>query len=281
MRDNVTELQQMEIDELNELYSVLGFDPATMEEGQEIPQRFTINDIEQLNWAFRKIDAYNAKLSAAEALKNAELARINEWFANQSKDLTANINFFEHLIREYGERGRANDSKWKGEKTPYGTLSFTKSQPDWTYADESATIQFLKSDEKLAEHVKTTEAIANKTEIKKVIEIKRNVFVKDGEVVDIAEETPEGWAGMQYMQKIEEVDAERWKALKEIESKLIGELYGNEETGGVWVKIIDLAEDKAVDDVELVDVVAVYAGRVVPGLVITDKPDRINIKGPK
>lgn len=280
MQDNVTALQQLELDELDELYSILGFDPAMAEGGQEVPQRFIVQDLEQLNWAFRKLDAYAAKLANVKALKDAEQKRLDDWFAGETKDITARVEFMERMVREYAERMRKADSKYKGEKTPFGGVSFTKSQPDWVYKDEAATVAFLKADEKLAEHVKTTEAIANKTDIKKVLEIKRNVFLKDGEVVDIAEATPGGWIGMQYAEYWKELSPMEWEeVVKDLPEHAT--ITGDAESGGYLTGIIDISTGEFVGGVELVAIVAVHAGRVVPGVVVSDKPDRINISKPK
>lgn len=283
--NNVTMLEQMEMDELDELFEMLGIenngaDFLTGEVPEEVENRFRIDDVEKLSWTFRKIEAVTAKLNSAKALRDVEIARINEWYNKEAGGLEEKIEFFSRLIREYAERGRLADSKWKGEKTPYGTLSFTKSQPDWTYTNEAETLEFLKADEKLAGHVKVMEAIANKTEIKKVLEVKRNVFVKDGQVVDVAEATPGGWVGMQYAEYWKELTPKEWEdAAKDAPEHAT--VTGDAENGGYLTGIVDISTGEFVEGVELADAVAVYAGKVVPGLTIVDKPDRINIKGAK
>lgn len=281
--NNVTELQQFELDEMDELLDNLGTElnndegVAPEEQVFEVAgQRFAVNDLDGLNWTFRKLDAYAAKLDAAKALRDAELARVNGWFEGQAKSLTAKKELFERLVRDYGERGRANDPNWKGEKTPYGTLSFTKSQPDWIYTDEAAVVSFLKTDEALAAHVKAVEVVADKAKVKTALEVKRNVFVKDGEVVDVAKETPGGWAGMQYVESWREVEPKDWEG-KEVPEGAT--LTGDAESGGYLIGIIDTETGEYVADVQLVAAVAVANGaKVVPGLTITDKPDRINVK---
>lgn len=260
MLSNTTRLQESELEDLQELFDILGVeangeDFLTGEIPLEVSERFAVNDIDTLNWTLRKMSALQAKQAEINALRDAELKRINEWAEKENKSINASLLFFDALVAKYAETRRTEDEKYKGDSTPYGKIKFTKQQPEWKYPNEEETVAFLEQDEELAVHVKTTKAISNKTQIKKVLEIKRNALVKDGQVIDLAQPTDNGWAGMQYAVVKKE----------------------NEVTQ--WLEIIDTETGEMVKDVEFAETVVVAGGiNVVPGVTVFDRPEKITVE---
>lgn len=267
--NNVTRLQEMEIDELNELFHILGVEPGGYDSNGQMPEevttRFTITDLDGLNWAFRKLAALVAKKAEIKGLADAELARIKAWSDKENKGIDANVEFFGFMINEYANKQRAADGKYKGDKTPYGAIKFAKQQPEWTYPNEAETVAFLEQDEALAEHVKIVKTVADKTKIKQALEIKRNVFVRGDKVVDIAQETEGGWSGMQYQERITVVP-----------ETIHGNTPEEDVQAGTYVEIIDMETGEVTKDIEMRDTVVVANGvTIVPGVKTTDRDDKI------
>lgn len=162
-------LQVLEIDELQQ-----------MPEDQR-RERFEIKDLDGVNWAFRKIMAYNSKRAELEALARAEIERIQSWLAQESKQINDGISFFEALLTEYAVIQREVDPKFKA-STPYGKISFRKQQPQWEYQEETV-IQSLK-DAGLNDLIRVKEE-PNKVEIKKSLTVVDGRAVdQDGQIID-------------------------------------------------------------------------------------------------
>jgi len=145
--------------ELDDLSSVIKSEDSAIE-------RFHITDLSSLNWTLRKLSSLDKKRAEEVTLANAELERINVWFARQDITYQASKNFLEGLIREYAGQQRVIDPKWK-QKTPYGVVSFRKQQPKWDYGDEEALVDYMESNglENMVQIKKTP----MKSELKKVL----------------------------------------------------------------------------------------------------------------
>lgn len=143
---------------------------------EEAKQRFAITNMESLNWAFRKLHALKLKESDIQTLAAAEQERIAQWEAKETKEIAQNRAFFESLIAEYASKRRAEDDKFKKEKTPYGTITFVKQLPEYVY-DDATLLNWLEENE-YYDQVKVTKSIASKTELKKLF------TVNNGQLVD-------------------------------------------------------------------------------------------------
>jgi phage host-nuclease inhibitor protein Gam len=138
-------------------------------------ERFQVNNIDQVNWAFRKIAALKAKQAEVKELADGEMHRIMKWFETETAKLNDNISFFEGLLTEYALNQRAADPDFKKASTPYGTVKFRKQPAKWIYDDET-----------LLNSLKTnglTELIRIKEEPNKA-ELKKRLVHGDGIVVD-------------------------------------------------------------------------------------------------
>lgn len=215
--------------------------------------RFKITDVSSLTWAFRKIGALEAQLKVNAEVAEEQRAVINAWEEKESKDLNGSIDFFKHLIREYAEERRNGDEKFKKESTPYGTVSLKAQPPEWTFPDEKEVISFLKENdlETLVKTVPAEEKISNKTEFKKAFDIKQYVYSKNGKIVDQANELG---VGLFYTYMLLETDEEP--------------------------KIVELETGEIAKDVIYHEAVAVerMSEKIVPGVVVTVRPEKVEIK---
>lgn len=166
-------LQIAEIEEMELL--------AEVENATESSFRFTVENLEQVNWAFRKIKAYMEKKAELEVLAKAEIERIQSWLAGEVKQIDNSIGFFEGLLTEYAVKQRELDPKFKC-STPYGKVSFRKQQPKWEYEDE-VVLDSLKASE-LNEYIRVKEEI-NKADLKKAMKVvEGRAVTSDGEIIE-------------------------------------------------------------------------------------------------
>jgi len=161
--------------ELDDLSSVIKSEDSAIE-------RFHITDLSSLNWTLRKLSSLDKKRAEEVTLANAELERINVWFARQDITYQASKNFLEGIIREYAGQQRVIDPKWK-QKTPYGLVSFRKGKK-FNYGDEEKLVKFL-NDNGMGEFVKVVET-PKKAELKKALTITKDgkaIFTSTGEIL--------------------------------------------------------------------------------------------------
>lgn len=126
--------------------SLLAEEIHEVEEIQQY-QQFQITDLDSLNWALRKVHAYDSQLKEIQTVANSERQRINSWEERESKGIKDSIQFFHNLIAEYHSKVLAEDPKKKTLSTPYGKSKSTtsKAQPD--KKDEELLIKFVEENE--------------------------------------------------------------------------------------------------------------------------------------
>lgn len=155
---------------------------------EEEKQGWSVDSLESVNWALRKIAALNKQINENEQLAKEEKNRIEQWEKRENTSHKQSIEFFEQKISEYHRELLADDPKAKI-KTPYGQVSSRKVAAKIEYGDN--TIQELK-ELGLDEYVRVKEEV-NKADLKKVLNITNDlkVVTADGEVLSSAIVTPE------------------------------------------------------------------------------------------
>lgn len=150
---------------------------------EEERQRFQVTDLESLNWTFRKLAAIEAKKSDVNALADAEVRRIEDYRQRELKKLQGDDNYFRGLIGEYAVTQRADNPKFKSEKTPYGSVNFKKQQLKWNY-DDDRLVKWLEENEH-TELIRTKREPI-KTDIKKAFSVTESDAVVDsnGQIVE-------------------------------------------------------------------------------------------------
>ncbi|WP_077369685.1 host-nuclease inhibitor Gam family protein [Anaerosalibacter sp. Marseille-P3206] len=160
--DKMTEMEIMEVENIEE----------------EEKERFKIQDVEQVNWAFRKIKAFQSEINQTNELADKELERIEIWRKKENETARNSIEFFQGLIIEYFAEMKKKDPKYKI-STPYGKVSTRKQQPKWNYDDEKL-VEWLEHYK--PELVRVKKEI-NKTDFKKAVKDEDGfIAIGDGKV---------------------------------------------------------------------------------------------------
>lgn len=164
----------------------------SMEFTEEAKERFKIEDLDQLNWVFRKLRALNAEEKEVKDLAEAERFRIDEWEKSKLTPIQQSKEFFISLIHEYHAEQLKENPKAKTLSTPYGKSKSrtTKEQPDkldedklLAHVKESGQTEYIKESIKWGDYKKSL----------KVAEIDGQKVVVDelGQVVPGATVKPE------------------------------------------------------------------------------------------
>ncbi|WP_242144900.1 MULTISPECIES: host-nuclease inhibitor Gam family protein [unclassified Bacillus cereus group] len=151
---------------------------------QDAEQQFEITDINQLNWAFRKISALKAKEKQVTTLADVERDRINEWEQSELKPIHDSIGFFEWHIKRYHAEQLAADPKQKTISTPYGKSKTRKSKEAPEQQDKSQVLQYVIENE-MDDCLKTEVKWADLKKKLKIVEISGEKIVvdEDGQLV--------------------------------------------------------------------------------------------------
>ncbi|BDR67011.1 phage protein [Clostridium tetani] len=137
---------------------------------------FKITNIDEANWAFRKIRALQEEVKETNLLADKEKERIENWREKEIKTSIDNIEYFEGILTEYYMKLRSEDPKAKL-NTPYGKVTSRKNKK-YNWINEEGLIKYLKENNKKL--IRVREEI-NKIEFKKVY--KNGVNKETGEVL--------------------------------------------------------------------------------------------------
>lgn len=130
----MNELQREELQELAALTS-------------EEKERFRITDLDELNWAFRKLHAIKTAKRTNEQVRDSEINRIEEWFKRVSEPLEADEKHFEYLIQQYHEEQLAHNPNKKSISTPYGKVKSRVSNEQPEKVDENKLLEYVKAND--------------------------------------------------------------------------------------------------------------------------------------
>lgn len=148
-------------------------------QSEEVKERFKIENLDQLNWAFRKLSALESKKKEIQQLAQAEIDRIKSWEEQELKGIQSSYDFFTSLVTEYHFNELQKDPKKKTIATPYGKAKSrtSKEQPEKVNEDlllahvkEAGMDEFIKESVKWGDLKKTL----------KVVEIDGKKVVVDG-----------------------------------------------------------------------------------------------------
>ncbi|PGZ46436.1 hypothetical protein COE56_24850 [Bacillus anthracis] len=147
---------------------------------QDAEQQFEITDINQLNWAFRKLSALKTKEKEINQLANVERDRIAEWEKGELISVHNSITFFESHIQRYHEEQLAADPKQKTISTPYGKSKTRKSKEAPDKANEELLLDYVIQND-LAEFIKNSVKWADLKKTLKIVQIGDEKVVVDGD----------------------------------------------------------------------------------------------------
>lgn len=151
---------------------------------QDAEQQFEITDINQLNWAFRKLSALKSKEKEINQLANVERDRIAEWEKGELISVHNSITFFESHVQRYHAEQLAADPKQKTISTPYGKSKTRKSKEAPDKANEELLLDYVIQND-LAEYIKNSVKWADLKKSLKIVEISGEKVVIDdtGQIV--------------------------------------------------------------------------------------------------
>lgn len=157
-------LENLELEEVNEL--------------KEKEKKFKVTDLSKANWTIRKLKALKKKEEEVKNLAAEEIERINEWKNKELSSIENSQNFFEIALREYYEKEKQKDKKFKL-STPYGTF-YTRARTDKITIDKGKEEDLIRRYEG-TDLVKVKKTI-DTTALKK--KIGENFIEKDGKLYD-------------------------------------------------------------------------------------------------
>jgi hypothetical protein len=133
---------------LDDMYEKIGreFDVARVTDAQDedYKQEFRITDQGGAIWAMRKIKSINTRLADVKLTATAEISRIREWAQAEEEKADRERAFFEHLLKDYAERLRTEDPKFKSLKLPHGKIAFRKQSPEFI-RDNNILLAWIKA----------------------------------------------------------------------------------------------------------------------------------------
>lgn len=146
---------------------------------QEENERFSIENDDQLKWAFQMMEEKRKEIRA----KKDMIQQATDYYEGQIKDLRKDIDYFKGLAMQYAEEQADEDPNWSFKESPYGRIICKKEKTDLVVSDEQALINHLKGTE-FVEHVE--EDKLKWGDLKKTLSTPdgEHVVNDDGELVD-------------------------------------------------------------------------------------------------
>lgn len=146
---------------------------------QEEKERFSIENDDQLKWAFQMMEEKRKEIRS----KKDMIQQATDYYEGQIKDLRKDIDYFKGLAMQYAEEQADEDPNWSFKESPYGRIIRKKEKTDLVVSDEQALINHLKGTE-FVEHVE--EDKLKWGDLKKTLSTPdgEHVVNDDGELVD-------------------------------------------------------------------------------------------------
>lgn len=137
---------------------------------QEEKERFSIENDDQLKWAFQMMEEKRKEIRA----KKDMIQQATDYYENQIKDLRQDIDFFKGLAMQYAEEQADEDPNWQFKESPYGRITRTKESSKIAVTDKEALIK----------HYKGTPFVEEVVQDKlKWADLKKNLSSPDGQHV--------------------------------------------------------------------------------------------------
>lgn len=162
---------------------------------EEVSQQYQIDNLNSLDWAFRKIGSYQKDFAEQKALVDGNIAELKaqiqketEWLEKERLKMERNASFFEHLITEYHKTILAENPKKKSISTPNGKVQSTTRKPSIVKPDDDRLPQIIE----YAEQNDFTDFVEVKKSLKWVEFKKELKLTEDLKVVDSNGQVVEG-----------------------------------------------------------------------------------------
>ena len=137
---------------------------------QEEKERFSIENDDQLKWAFQMMEEKRKEIRA----KKDMIQQATDYYESQIKDLRQDIDYFKGLAMQYAEEQADKDPNWSFKESPYGRITRTKESSKLAITDKEALIK----------HYKGTSFVEEVVQDKlKWADLKKNLSSPDGQHV--------------------------------------------------------------------------------------------------
>lgn len=137
---------------------------------QEEKERFSIENDDQLKWAFQMMEEKRKEIRA----KKDMIQQATDYYESQIKDLRQDIDYFKGLAMQYAEEQADEDPNWSFKESPYGRITRTKESSKIAVTDKEALIK----------HYKGTPFVEEVVQDKlKWADLKKNLSSPDGQHV--------------------------------------------------------------------------------------------------
>lgn len=137
---------------------------------QEEKERFSIENDDQLKWAFQMMEEKRKEIRA----KKDMIQQATDYYESQIKDLRQDIDYFKGLVMQYAEEQADEDPNWQFKESPYGRITRTKESSKIAVTDKEALIK----------HYKGTPFVEEVVQDKlKWADLKKNLSSPDGQHV--------------------------------------------------------------------------------------------------
>lgn len=137
---------------------------------QEEKERFSIENDDQLKWAFQMMEEKRKEIRA----KKDMIQQATDYYESQIKDLRKDIDYFKGLAMQYAEEQADEDPNWSFKESPYGRITRTKESSKLAVTDKEALIK----------HYKGTSFVEEVVQDKlKWADLKKNLSSPDGQHV--------------------------------------------------------------------------------------------------
>lgn len=137
---------------------------------QEEKERFSIENDDQLKWAFQMMEEKRKEIRA----KKDMIQQATDYYESQIKDLRQDIDYFKGLAMQYAEEQADEDPNWQFKESPYGRITRTKESSKIAVTDKEALIK----------HYKGTPFVEEVVQDKlKWADLKKNLSSPDGQHV--------------------------------------------------------------------------------------------------
>lgn len=158
-------------------------DQLELEELQTFEQNegFSIQSLNEADWALRKIAALNKQKEEKAGLAKERIEFYKNWLTKETESIEQSISYFEMLLGKYLLEQRKTDKKFKI-STPFGKVSTRKQPPKWELNDEKV-LAALKENE-MDGLIRIKEEV-NKVELKKAVSIQAGrAITEDGVILE-------------------------------------------------------------------------------------------------
>ena len=161
------------------------FDSSAISSFSAENEGFVVDTDQKADWAIRKLAVVRKKQAENQAIYDAEVQRITEWLSAVNTALQRDALYFEAVLRPYALTQRTEGRK--SITLPHGTIKTTAGQPKIEFKDESAFIEWAKTNDPTLLKVKTD---IDKTAVKALITEEGVVISTQGEIVPDVEVIP-------------------------------------------------------------------------------------------